>query len=119
VGFDGGFGDRGRHCGGDLEYAVGRVGGVGMARSDLKRWVRGLGANLGHFVANLRWIWWDLWRFWIDRQFEFWCLGWFGNGEVRSLALGAVSDEMGWGLLERGVGKGGVQDFFLKMGDGW
>jgi hypothetical protein len=39
-----------------------------MARSDLNCWVRGLGANLGHLIANLSWIRWDLWRFWIDHQ---------------------------------------------------
>ena len=83
-GFGGGgacavVGDLGWDLTADLESAVaiavgicsmrvGRGGGVGMARSDLNWWVRCLGANLGHLVANLRWIWWDLWRFWIDRQ---------------------------------------------------
>uniref|UniRef100_A0A0A9H472 Uncharacterized protein n=1 Tax=Arundo donax TaxID=35708 RepID=A0A0A9H472_ARUDO len=45
---------------------VGMIGGVGAASSDLNWWVRGLGPKLGHLVANLRWIWWDLGRFWID-----------------------------------------------------
>jgi len=75
-GFGGGggcavVGDLGWDLTADLESAVaiavgicsmrvGRGGGVGMARSDLNWWVRGLGDNLGHLVANLRWIWWDL-----------------------------------------------------------
>jgi hypothetical protein len=61
-----------------------------MARSDLKRWVRGLGANLVHFVANLRWIWWDLWRFWIDRQLLNLVFGlvWEWGGEISRLGSG-------------------------------
>ena len=38
-----------------------------MARSDLNWWVRGLNTNLGHLVTNLRWVWWDLGRFRMDR----------------------------------------------------
>jgi hypothetical protein len=105
VGFDGGFGERGRHCGGNLSVRVGRGGGVGMARSDLNWWVRGLGANLGHLVANLRWIWWDLWHFWIDRQVWNVVFGliWEWGGERSRLGSG---DEMRWVGGEESANKG-------------
>ena len=57
MGFDGGFGERGRHCGGNLEYASGSRGrsGNGEVRFELVGAVFGCqsGAFGGEFEVDL------------------------------------------------------------------
>lgn len=79
-----------------------------MARSDLNWWVRGLGANLGHLVANLRWIWGAFG--WIV-GFRTRCLSCLGMGATRSL-LGS-----GWERPEPRSRRRRGSRFFEKKGN--